>query len=204
MSIFFCIEDGVSRAVAKKLIAECCPQQVNVNELGKAFGGYGYIKKNLRKFCDLAHRNAVVVITDLDKATCPPSLRRSWLGSEGLAEPLPDKMIFCIAQSEIEAWLLADVRGFAEFLKISPDKIDKNLEFSGYDVKDYIVRLAKMSRDASIKRDLVPQNSSAAKIGISYEYQLNKFIDERWNVFDAAENSISLRRAIKKMQSICI
>ena len=115
MTIFYCIEDELSRAVAERLILECCPPDTGIQELGKVYGGFGYIRKNLPKFHSLAQMSPVLIITDLDRVTCAPLLRSNWLKSAKISEPLPDKMLFCIAQTEIKSWLLADTEGIASF-----------------------------------------------------------------------------------------
>lgn len=139
MTIFYCIEDELSRAVAERLIQECCPVGTRMQELGKVYGGFGYIKSSLQKFHALAQRSPVLIITDLDRALCAPSLRKSWLHSANISEPLPENMLFCIAQTEIESWLLADTNGIAAFLKVSPAKLTPNIEKSVLDSKESIL-----------------------------------------------------------------
>ena len=202
MTVFYCIEDELSRAVAERLIKECCPAGTVVSELGKAYGGFGYIKNNLHKFRVLAKRSPVLIITDLDHGTCAPSLRKRWLVAAKISEPLPDNMLFCIAQTEIESWLLADTNGIASFLKVSSAKLQSNIETSIVDAKEYLVRLAKGSSNGDIRFDLTPSPKSAALTGISYNYRLSQFVHSEWNPRSAATNSVSLRRAIAKLSSL--
>lgn len=202
MKVFYCIEDPLSRAVAERLINNCCPPGSESQELGKTYGGNGYIKINLNKFHNLSLKAPVLIITDLDHATCPPSLRESWLESANIAEPLPPNMLFCIAQTEIESWLLADKDGIAHFLKISPARIDSNVESSILNSKEYLVQLAKTSRNTSIRSDLTPARMSAAATGINYNQRLMKFVENEWNIDNAAANSQSLQRTIAKLSSI--
>lgn len=202
MMIFYCIEDELSRAVAERLIHECCPIGTNMQELGKTYGGFGYIKNNLPKFHRLAQRSPVFIITDLDRGMCAPSLRNSWLQAAKIAEPLPDNMLFCIAQTEIESWLLADTNGIATFLKISPGKLTANIETSVIDSKEYLVRMARGSSNADIRGDLTPALESTASTGLSYNFKLSQFVCNDWNPREAATNSLSLRRAIAKLSSL--
>lgn len=202
MMIYFCIEDELSRAVAQRLIHKYCPPGTNTTELGRAYGGHGYIKKNLQSFYKLAQRSPVLIITDLDHGDCAPSLRGSWLSSANISEPLPDKMLFCIAQTEIESWLMADTNGIASFLKVSPAKLTHDIETSVIDSKEYLVELAKRSTDANIRKDLTPTFKSGASTGINYNYRLSQFVADDWDPEEAAKNSSSLRRAIAKLSSL--
>lgn len=202
MTIFYCIEDELSRAVAERLIRQFCPPGTSIVELGKAYGGFGYIKSNLRKFHTLAQRSPVLIITDLDREQCAPSLRSKWMSASGISEPLPDKMLFCIAQTEIESWLLADTVGLAAFLSVSPAKLAHNIETSILDAKEYLVELVKGSTDATIRRDLTPSVKSTSATGLSYNYRLCQFAASDWDPDEAAKNSASLCRAISKLASL--
>ena len=185
MTVYFCIEDALSRAVAIRLIHEFCPSDAGTHELGRAYGGFGYIKKHFRQYHDLAQRSPILIITDLDHETCPPSLRNSWLESENISDPLPNKMLFCIAQTEIESWLLADTKGISAFLKISPAKLKPNIETSIIDSKEYLVQLAKGSSDADIRYDLTPKPKSTASTGIGYNFRLSQFVCNDWDPEEA-------------------
>jgi len=202
MIVYYCIEDEISRAVARRLINEYCPFGTSSQELGKAHGGFGYIKKNLQKFYDLAQRCPVLIVTDLDRAACAPSLRNNWLRAAGIVEPLPDKMLFCIVQTEIESWLLADTSGIASFLGVSTARLAPNIEASISNSKEYLVNLAKQSSNADIRNDLTPGRTSEASTGMNYNYRLSQFVCNEWNPQTAATNSLSLRRAIDKLSSL--
>lgn len=202
MTIYYCIEDELSRAVAERLIRQFCPPGTVIQELGKAIGGFGYIKKNLQKFHSLAQRYPVLIITDLDRALCAPSLKRNWLSAASIFEPLPDKMLFCVAQTEIESWLLADTNGISTFLKISAAKLAHNIETSVIDSKEYLVRLAIDSGDSNIRNDLTPLPRSTAPTGMNYNHKLSQFVFNDWNPIEAAANSSSLHRAISKLSSL--
>ncbi|GGB98679.1 hypothetical protein GCM10011363_14160 [Marivita lacus] len=201
MTVFYCIEDEVSRSVAERLILEFCPSGTHFQELGKAYGGYGYIKANLRKFVDLSQRSPVLVITDLDRAACAPSLRSEWLQSAGLHKALPKGFVFCVAKTEIESWLMADVNGIARLLEISAALISRDIEDIVLDAKEHLVGLAKKSRSASVRKDYTPGSKSKATTGINYNYLLSNFAANDWNPLEAADNSVSLRRAIDRLSA---
>lgn len=81
MTIFYCVEDQLSRAVALRLISEYFQTPIQPQELGMAFGGFGHIKKNIRKYHDLSLRYPVLIITDLDREECPPNTKKKMDGS---------------------------------------------------------------------------------------------------------------------------
>jgi hypothetical protein len=199
MKVFYCIEDELSRAVAQKLISDCCPPGTETQELGKAHGGYGYIKSNLKKFHNLSQRAPVLIITDLDNNNCAPSLRNTWLTSAGIQEPLPNNMLFCIAQTEIESWLLADTKNIGALLSVNPAYLEPDIEMAVLDSKEYLVRLAKRFSSADVRNDLAPNDKSKAATGINYNYRLSQFVTNVWCPKEAAANSKSLNRAITKL-----
>ena len=104
-----------------------------------------------------------------------------------------------MAKTEIESWLLADTKGAAGFLGISSAKMAHNIEDEIVDTKEYLVSLAKDSRDNSIKSDLTPEKTSSAATGMGYNYRLRVFVESHWNPFDAREKSVTLDRAMKKL-----
>jgi hypothetical protein len=202
MIIYFCIEDEISRAVALRLIADYCPPGIASVELGKAFGGNGHIKANFRKYFQLAQHHPVFVITDLDREACPPSLRSKWLQAANLVEPLPDRMLFCIAQTEIESWLLADKDGISNFLNVNSARISSSVESSIRDAKEYLVEIARTSKSSEVRDALVPYDGSRATVGLSYNFKLSSFVKDVWQPSKAAESSTSLHRTIGKLSHL--
>lgn len=200
--IFYCVEDALSRSVAEKLIDVYCPQGIVTSELGGVFGGYGAIKRKFSNYYDLSRRSYVFIITDLDRAECAPSLRTDWLVSAGISEPLPERMLFCIAQREIESWLMADTTGISKLLHISAARINNDVENAIIDAKEYLVHLARSSGSAAIRSGLLPARGSAASTGLNYNHILMDFVRSEWNPEAASENSISLRRAINKLSQV--
>ena len=201
MTVFFAVEDELSRAVIKRLICDYISKETPI-ELGKKYGGFGHIKNNMKKYADLSAYGRVIVITDLDDNECPPSLRSKWLSDSGIQDPLPDSMAFCIAVREIESWLLSDRINFAEFLGINAPSIDRDVEENVPNPKEYIVRLARKSRNRSVKEDIVPPRTSKAIVGLSYNSRLSSFVASTWNPSEASSRSTSLRRAIGKIENL--
>lgn len=202
MKVFFCIEDEISRAVAERLIFECCPAGTVTQELGKTYGGNGYIRSNLTKFRELSKTYPVLIITDLDKESCAPSFRRKLLSQASITEPIPENMLLCIAQTEIESWILADTIGVARFLEISAARIVDRVETAIVDSKEYLLSLALGSRNRVVKSDLLPARKSTASVGLNYNYRLSQFVRNEWNPKEGAKNSLSLDRALRKLSNL--
>ena len=95
-------EDALSEAVGEKLIAEVKPPL----EVGLRLrrDGFGYLKTRMRKFCEIARHQPVLVITDLDRVACAATLVRRWTAND----TPPATLLLRVAVHEVEAWLLAD------------------------------------------------------------------------------------------------
>lgn len=162
--------------------------------------GNGYIKKNIRSFNDAARYSPYIILTDLDDKNCPKNLLDDWINF-----PVNPNFIFRIAVREIETWLIADKKNFSNFLGISMSlipagDIDYHPELK--DPKLFIFnKVNRNSRKNSLKRDLIPIDSTAS-IGPGYNTQMKRFIDDSWNIGEASLNSESLRRAIEAISRI--
>ena len=95
-------EDILSEAIGLRLLSEL-PIPVTPNPLLRK-DGFGYLRSRMDSWRQLAQRQIVLIITDLDQAACPIALRTNWLGTK----PLPANLILRIAVRETEAWILAD------------------------------------------------------------------------------------------------
>ena len=202
MTIFFAVEDILSKTVIERLITDCIGENVHTQELGKTYGGNGYLRKKIANYIEVSKRIPVVVLTDLDQFECAPGLRKNWLYGKNITEPLPEYFVFCIAVREVEAWLLADRQNFANFLSISPDKIDRDIESLVADPKSYLINLVKNSRDRDIKSDILPNARSQAKVGVGYNGKLCEYVLNYWNPVIAADNCPSLQRARSRLIAI--
>jgi hypothetical protein len=95
-----------------------------------------------------------LILTDLDKYKCPPSLIRDWFDIKEAS--LPEKLVFRVAIREIESWILADVIKFSGYFEVSKDNFrEKPDEIR--DPKQYIFNVirakgTKNQRDAMLPR----------------------------------------------------
>lgn len=193
-SICLATEDSLSESVGRRLIAELGS---NI-EVGLTFrkNGFGYLKANIDKFCRVAQRSPLFLITDLDKEKCAEKLISKWTGNR----TLPKNFLFRVAVHEIEAWLLADHIGMRELLgeearklPLDPDQLP--------DPKQSLLRLASRAPRA-VRNDLVVQPGIVASQGLGYNQRLGEFVRETWDPNRAASRSSSLSRTLKRLQQL--
>jgi hypothetical protein len=187
-------EDEVSERVALKLIAEIVPDGSPGLTLRK--NGFGYLRSSLSKFCQMAQREHVLLLTDLDRQPCAYTLITAWTGGT----VLPDKLLFRVPVREIESWLLADRQSMAELLGISeaalppqPDELP--------DPKRALLNAARNAK-RSIRSELISSRGATASQGLGYNRILSQYVDTLWDVDRAANRSPSLRRAVDRLRDI--
>ncbi len=187
------VEDLLSEAVLRKLL-ECSSKDYAV---GTCYcqGGVGYIKNKIMGFNHAARGTPFLVLADLDNVVCPPDLIKQWF-----MQPKHPNLIFRIAVREVEAWLLADRKGFAGYSRISEKKIPAASE-DITDPKRTLIALVKHSPLADLRSDIVPREGTTAKIGPNYNGRLIDFVHSKWNVKNAKNNSLSLSRAIEVLHN---
>jgi len=191
-SIGIATEDILSEAVVEKIL-ESAPIDFNVVWKQRK-QGFGYLKKNIRKFNEIANIYPVMLVTDLDQSSCAFELMTNWLNT-----PKNPNFLFRVAVREVESWLLADRAAMARFLNISivncPDSPDDIL-----DPKQVLLNLVKKSRRREIKQDMLPVKGALSPVGLGYNVRLSEFVRNYWVVNRAIEKSDSLNRAWK---SVC-
>jgi len=181
------VEDDLSETVLRNILKKSCrPFQVTAC-YGKK--GAPYIKEKINGFNNAAKGYPYLVITDLDKTECAPLLINEWL-----PYPKHNNLIFRIAIREVESWLLAHRKAFAEFLGIQQRLIPLNPD-ELEDPKRKIIELASKSRKREIREAIVPVFGSTAIKGPDYNGKLAEFVQNTWDVNEAKSNSPSLKRA---------
>lgn len=194
MIAYYCVEDALSRAVIVRLLRDLLGE-ADLMELQPNHGGFGYIKMKLREYCTLAKHYHVFILTDLDRAECPPSLKRSWINDSKLSEPLPEKMSFNIAVTEVEAWLLADHDNLSNFLGVPAIRLPEDTQID--DPKEHLLRCVQQYGHRQAKTQLLPKG--VAKVGLGYNAYLGQFALEHWDFADAAQRNASLHRMVERI-----
>ncbi len=101
----------------------------------------------------------------------------------------------------LEAWLLADRRSIASFLRVplshfpmTPDAL--------LHPKQALVNLARRSSNRQMIEDIVPPLGSLGIVGRGYTSRMSEFIRNSWQPLDASRNSPSLKRALAAIVAI--
>lgn len=157
--------------------------------------GSGSLKAGINKYRSASHVVPHVVLTDLDRYQCPPALLNGW----GSVNRTP-KFMFRIAVREVEAWLLADREGIAEFLCIPVSKVPRDPERE-IDPKRSLVNLARRSRKRRLTEELVPSAGSVAPIGPLYNVRMTEFVNGTWDINRAKINADSLSRTVERLSA---
>ena len=200
IAINLVFEDQLSEAVLRVILKQsrknfevlrCFPDLTRRH----SSSGFGYIKSKIKDFNQAAKGMPFLVLTDLDKEECAPKLIREWLP----VEPHPN-LIFRVAKREVESWVMADRNAFADFLRIPLIKIPINIDDELEDPKAFLVKMARKSKDLSIRNAIVPQ-SATSKMGPDYNARLISFVMDRWKLERAVKHSDSLKRAVNAINN---
>ncbi|SFM25461.1 hypothetical protein SAMN05421721_101170 [Ectothiorhodospira mobilis] len=142
----------------------------------------------------LAPNVPVLLLTDLDRKECAPSLIGEWLGQQAM----PDGLLFRVAVREIEAWLLADKQNFASFAHIPFAKLPEAPEGLD-DPKQTLLNLVKRHSPTSLKRDLVADHGHGPRQGLAYNERLSQFVHGCWDLEEASMRADSLARTRRRI-----
>ncbi len=131
------VEDALSEAVLRRVLAESGREYA----VGAVYcrGGFGYLKRTIRGWNNAARGTPFVVLTDLDRGECAPSLICEWL--PGFIHP---NLLLRVAVREVEAWLIGDRENMARFLRCPLSRVPTSPEALD-DPKRALVELARDS-----------------------------------------------------------
>ncbi len=181
-------EDELSEAVAVRIVQVAAPGLIVASTFRR--DGFGYLRKSMERFCGMAPHLPVLLLTDLDKSDCAPSLIRTWLGPRSK----PREFLFRVAVRETEAWLLADHDAMAKLFGRRDPKLPEDPDALS-DPKAALIRLARKA-PRSMRTEIAPEPGAAASQGLGYNAVLCRFVREHWDPVRAAVRSNSLRRAL--------
>ncbi len=159
-------------------------------------GGNGYLKSRVRSFCEISRQLPVFMLADLDRQACPVEMMRSWFRGQHPTSNL----VFRIAVTEIESWVLADHRAISSLLGLAPAVIPREPD-NLIDPKAALIGLARRAPKL-IREDLVPRRGSIASQGLGYNTLLSAWIQTKWNPDRAATRSPSLRRTREALRGL--
>jgi hypothetical protein len=170
-------------------------------EPGPVFGkaGKANLLKGLRGYNEAARFAPWLVIVDLDDdAECAPPFLTTHMAAPATG------MCFRVAVREVESWILADRERLASFLRIDPLKVPHQPDTLP-NPKQALVNLARRSRDAEIRVDLVPRTGSGRSEGPAYSSRLIEFVSDArhgWRPAAALRGSDSLARCVRRLRGV--
>lgn len=187
-------EDELSEAVAVRLVSAAFGDGKVGNRLGRK--GNGYLIKRLPSFRQMARREPVLILTDLDDTNCASELVEQWCAGQAF----PQNLLVRVAVRETESWLLADRVGMASLLGISPQKIPLDPE-SIVDPKQFLLNLARNAR-REVRSELIVAKGAIASQGLGYNRVLSSFVSTDWQLDNAVAGSASLYKALARVREL--
>lgn len=189
-TVRYIVEGITDRPVAIRLIQRSGLEP----QVARVGGGKASINRALK---EQTLRGNLLVMRDLDHdAECAPALV-----GELLPYGPPRGLCLRIPVRQVESWMLADIEGFAsEFAvnikahTINPDELDNP--------KQYIVNLCRRSKNAQVRRDIIPLQGGSARFGPRYAKRIIRFAEKVWDPERAAGRSPSLARALAAMDRL--
>lgn len=206
IQVYISAEDPVTNAIIRRLLDFCSPRFRVVKDV-PARGGE--IKNKIGALNALAKTNPVILLTDLDATACAPILKRELLS--GLTQS--PGFLINIAIDEGEAWLMADRKGFATYLKVEEKIIPmpsmqkmggrthvKEMDFPVKSSWMLTHSIAKQSESEELCSQIVAQGKAAK--GKEYNSAILPFIRNCWNIEEAMNNSDSLARMVGRLKRL--
>ena len=194
MSTINILVEGITdEAVAAKLVSYTGHTQ------GIVYGkrGWQYIKDNVAKYNQATRFASYLALVDFmdTGCVCPGEVVAQWL-----PDRQPNMLLRAVVR-EIESWLLADRPNFARFLHVSIEFLPPEPEIIE-DPKAEVIRIARRSKNKSVRQALIPNANSTAQVGPSYVTEMIRFIQTDWDIEAACRNAPSLTRCVKRLKEI--
>ena len=187
------VEDELSEAIVRRILSKSTKKYYI--RVVYARGGYGHIKKNIRRYNVASQRTPFIVLTDLDTHNCAPELINAWL-----ATPIARNLLFQVAVHEPEAWVLADHQSIAKLLGIPATTLPAQPE-DILDPKLHLLTLANSSRFRRVREGLVRSDFGNLMQGPDYNGILSRYVSETWNPAKAEARCPSLLRMRRRLDT---
>jgi len=187
------VEGNLDEAVGRRIASHCGLSVAAVH--GRQ--GAGYVRQRILPFNASAAGMPVIAIADaMDmQEECPPATI-----AKLLPRPHPN-MRFRLAVPEVEAWLLADRESIAAFLSVPLARIPENPEAVA-DPKACLISIARRSRRPALARLMVPPPGAAGVEGPAYTSEMQRFVDDHWDIAASAVRSPSLNGCIEAARTL--
>lgn len=193
MQVFFATEGDDDAAAAQRLL-----EHVGLTAAPSpgSLRGKPTLDQKVAAYARAARSIPWFVLRDLDHdATCPGEL------VEKLVPWRPPLLALRVVVRSIESWFLADDEGIASYLDVPRTKVPRAPEALSHPKTD-MVNLARLSREASVRRDMVPDDGGGRPTGKAYTQRLVTFARLHWTPERARRRSASLDRCLKALTAL--
>ena len=186
------VEGIIDEAILRRLAAHV---GLGVGPVHGKNGKDGLLEK-LGGFNQAARFAPWVVLVDLNAgADCAPAYAE-------LVLPDPsDGMNLRIAVRQAEAWLMADLSGLSQFLRIRQAELPGDPDGEP-NAKIRLVNAARNSRNNRVVADMVPREKSGRKTGPAYAARVIEFVARHWDIDSASQHSDSLARCVHRLRNL--
>lgn len=206
--VYIAGEDEATRAVIERLIKDYAK---GLNILGYIPARGSQVKASIPNYNQLAKTYPVVLLTDLDDDPCAP------IGKQVLLNGITKSRDFIVnfAVDEVEAWLMADLKGFAHYFGIpeSSMPVSKPQKMSGHKALPeldvplksswfFTHQLIHQSTNAERKAQVAVSPTDKNIKGKEYNLAVVPFIRDHWNPEVARLASDSLNRMIQRLHAL--
>ena len=204
--VYIAGEDDVTRAIIRRLVLDYAPG-LSIKDALPARGGQ--LKSLIKNFIILSKDIPVILLEDKDTEDCAPLARQKLIGTDSQQEDF----LINIAVDEGEAWLYADAKNLASYLKVPEEaipgaalsnmggprarfEIATNQKTSRHLTKELILK----SSDEELRQRI--QSPDGRCKGKEYNPALLPFIERYWNPEIARQGSYSLHTTIERIQRL--
>lgn len=193
MRFHFATEGEDDAAVAQRLLSHV---GLAIAHSPGAVNGKIALDKKLPIYARSANALPWLILRDLDHdAACPGEL------VETLVPSRPPLLVLRIAVRTVESWLLADDESIAEYLRVPRSKVPRQPEQLDHP-KLEMVKLARLSSLAAVRRDMLPEEGGGRPTGKAYTQKLVTFAREHWDPERARRRSISVDRCLRALERL--
>ncbi|EHB91863.1 hypothetical protein HMPREF9450_01912 [Alistipes indistinctus YIT 12060] len=206
-NVYLVGEDAVTIEILHRVLRFCAEiKHVNINVIAEFPVRGGKIKDAIISYNKLSLTFPVILLTDLDDASCAPCLLKKLMKGT-----TPNReFVINIAVDEAEAWLMADRVGFANYFCVDIDAIPMpfptkqggrnyctEMNFGIKSSYDFTHRILQTCSNSTIKNQLLPRKGAAK--GPEYNPVVIPFVSSKWDINAARQNSNSLDRMINRI-----
>lgn len=169
--------------------------------LGTVYGikGIGYIRNKVQQFNEGLDETPLLTMVDYrdvrPASKCPAQVVQLWVPSRK-----PNHLFRCVVR-EMEAWLIGDREGLANFLGVSPARFELAPE-KIRSPKNFLLDAISNSRRKRLVQEMVRTSGSTLVEGPMYTAELTRFVHTEWDLTRAEANCPSLQSCVRRISEI--